>query len=178
MLEKKLLFSDAFSFVLKKHVDLRGTFVKTYNVKEFQKLNLNITWQEQYISVSKRGTLRGLHFQMPPFSHDKVVVCLDGVISDVVLDLRKSSKTFGQHMMFKLSPFEGVYVPAGFAHGFCVSESESATLLYNTSQVYSAEHDTGLLWNDFGIDWPIADPILSPRDQSFPKFSDFVSPFN
>jgi dTDP-4-dehydrorhamnose 3,5-epimerase len=177
MLIKKQEFAGSFSFSLKVNEDPRGLFVKTYHKELFRNLGIDCDWPEQYVSTSVKGTLRGLHFQVPPFEHQKVVICLSGSVWDVVVDLRKNSPTYSQHYACQLNAYEGVYIPKGFAHGFCVPEALEATLLYGASTVYHPEHDSGLLWSSLDIDWPLLDPLLSQRDKGLVSFKDFQSPF-
>lgn len=177
MLNKKVEFAGAFSFELNVHEDERGLFVKTYNTALFEQAGIDVHWKEQYISTSKPGVLRGMHFQNPPHDHKKMVLCIGGEVTDVVVDLRRDSTHYGQHRTFTLKPWQGVYIPSGFAHGFCVAGPEVATLLYSTSTIYNAGHDTGVRWDSLDIDWPLEDPLLSERDKGFVSFANFQSPF-
>ena len=158
--------------------DSRGRFVKVFHSPEFATLGLETAFVEEYFSVSHKNVIRGLHFQLPPMSHVKMVYCQQGIALDVVVDLRIGSPTYGQFDLFELSSSKanGIYIPVGLAHGFCAL-SESATMLYKVSSVYSPEHDAGVRWNSMGIPWPVAEAILSDRDKSFSTFNEFVSPF-
>ena len=160
------------------HKDARGQFVKVFQDDIFVNLGLNTDYVEEYYSVSKRGVIRGLHFQLPPFEHVKLVYCVQGHVQDVIVDLRVGSPGYGQFSIVELSQEKGnmLYIPAGCAHGFCVL-SDSATLVYKVSSKYSAEHDKGILWDSLNILWDTKKPILSARDQLLPKFDDFSSPF-
>lgn len=157
--------------------DRRGAFVKIFHAPEFRKLGLGTEFNESYYSVSKKGVLRGLHFQAPPHAHAKLVCCPEGEVLDAVLDLRRGSKTFGRHITLKLSASKGnlLYIPEGCAHGFYAQKS--SLMLYFTSTVHAPAHDKGLRWDSAGIKWPCKRPILSPRDAAFPAFADFSSPF-
>ena len=159
--------------------DARGRFVKVFHEDEFLKLGLETHFAEEYYSHSQRGVIRGMHFQIPPSDHAKLVYCVHGEVQDVVLDLRKGSPTYGRSISVVLSAQQGnfIYIPKGMAHGFCVT-SESATLVYKVSTVYDPQNDSGVLWNSFGADWAISSPILSERDASFPTLNQFMSPFN
>lgn len=159
--------------------DERGCFVKTFHRAEFAARGLQLDFDEEYYSVSRAGVIRGLHFQLPPMDHVKLVYCLSGSVFDAVLDLRIGSPSYGQSFSTELSASKGngLYIPKGLAHGFAVT-SESAILTYKVSTVYSPQHDAGILWNSANIDWPITDPTLSNRDQSFAALSDFQSPFH
>jgi dTDP-4-dehydrorhamnose 3,5-epimerase len=157
--------------------DSRGKFVKTFHDEFFAENDLETNFREQYYSVSSAGVLRGLHFQLPPHGHSKVVYCTAGTILDVALDLRVGSPSYGDHISLELSADTGnmLYLPEGLAHGF-YSVTE-ATLVYNVSTVYSPESDAGIMWNSIGMDWPNMEPELSERDTTFPAFSEFDSPF-
>ncbi len=158
--------------------DERGRFVKTYHAGKFTELGLRNDWREEYYSVSARGVLRGMHFQIPPADHAKIASCVAGEVLDVVVDLRFGSPTFGQYISLLLAAADAnsVYVPSGMAHGF-VSLKDGSVVQYKVTTVHSAEHDAGILWNSFGLDWPIRDPILSRRDARHPRLKDFQSPF-
>jgi dTDP-4-dehydrorhamnose 3,5-epimerase len=158
--------------------DERGLFVKTYHERAFRERGLETDWREEYHSVSRRGVLRGLHFQLPPHDHVKLVYCTSGAVLDAALDLRAGSPTFGRHLLLELSGERGnmIYLPSGLAHGFLV-QSESATVCYRASTVHAPDHDGGVLWSSAGIPWPVAAPIVSARDRSFVPLGDFVSPF-
>lgn len=158
--------------------DERGLFVKTFHNECFARHGLITDWREEYYSVSRRGVLRGLHFQLPPHDHEKLVYCTAGTVLDAVVDLRNGSPTYGRHVVLELSAAKGnmLYIPRGFAHGFYVL-SDSATMLYKVSSVYSSDHDRGILWSSVGIEWEVEAPILSPRDMQLPHYCDFSSPF-
>jgi dTDP-4-dehydrorhamnose 3,5-epimerase len=161
--------------------DERGNFCKYFHADIFLNNGLNATWRELYWSESKYGVLRGLHFQTPPSDHAKLVSCLQGEVWDVVVDLRRSSPTFGRHVSRILSGKLGnaMYVPKGMAHGFLVT-SEHALVCYAVETVYSPESDQGIHWNSCGISWPLRSdvaPIISSRDAEFPTISSFESPF-
>lgn len=158
--------------------DRRGHFIKFMQEDVFAAHGLPTRFAEQYFSVSARNVLRGLHFQTPPHEHYKLVTCIAGKIFDVVVDLRKGSKTCGQHESFELDGTNGdsVFVPVGCAHGFHV-RSDSATVLYNVSTLHAPAHDTGIRWDSAGIAWPSDKPVVSERDANFSSLADFDSPF-
>lgn len=158
--------------------DARGLFVKVSHVPEFKKLGLETGFKEEYYSVSKKGVLRGLHFQEPPFALTKLVFCVEGEVFDAVLDLRWRSKTYGKVFTVKLSSKKAnmLYIPKGCAHGF-YTLSKRAVMFYKTSEVYSPEHDTGVLWSSAGIKWPYKKPVVSARDAAFLKLSEYKSLF-
>jgi len=156
--------------------DDRGSFFKTFHRDLFEQHGLEVDWREEYYSTSRKGVLRGLHFQVPPHDHAKLVYCTSGEVLDVVLDLRDGSPTFGTHTMFQLNAKTAnmVYISKGCAHGF-YTLSEQATMMYKVSTVYAQAHDAGLLWNSAGIPWPDDTPIMSERDKAFPTFSEFTT---
>ncbi|WP_316899683.1 dTDP-4-dehydrorhamnose 3,5-epimerase family protein [Pseudodesulfovibrio indicus] len=158
--------------------DARGLFVKTYSKELFEKHGLCCDIAEDYYSISNRNVLRGMHFQTPPTDHFKLVYCSRGEALDVILDLRKSSPTFGRYAELRLSGDQAnmVYLPPGMAHGF-LSLADNTTMHYKVSTGYSPAHDSGILWNSFGKDWGVADPIISERDQSFLPLSQFDTCF-
>lgn len=158
--------------------DHRGSFCKSYHETEFRDAGLPTGFKEAYFSTSHRGVIRGMHFQVPPAALHKLVTCVSGEILDVLLDLRKGSPTFGQHMTLHLNAESGwsLLVPRGVAHGF-LSLTEGAIVSYQVTEEYSSACDLGVRWDSFGCDWSFPDPILSSRDQAFPHFQDFPSPF-
>jgi len=177
MIEVLNKFSDAEHFRLKVHRDQRGEFTKLVHASTFRSHGWPIHWVEQYVSTSRPGVIRGLHFQVPPQSHAKLVICLDGACQDLALDLRAKSDTFGQHAIFPLRQGEGIFLPEGFAHGFYVPGPQSASLLYLTTTEYSPSHDSGILCESLKIDWPVQSAITSERDRSFVSLKDFNTPF-
>jgi dTDP-4-dehydrorhamnose 3,5-epimerase len=158
--------------------DARGRFVKTFQQPIFREMDLVTDFAEEYYSVSAQNVIRGLHFQVPPADGEKVVYCVDGSIFDVVLDLRRNSQTYGKYFSCRLDCEIGnmLYIPRGMAHGFCVL-SKQAVMMYKVASVYAPLQDKGVRWDSVGISWPAENPILSERDQKFPSFQDFVSPF-
>ncbi len=158
--------------------DSRGKLVKTYHKDIFFELGLATDFNEEYYSVSTKNILRGLHFQLPPHDHVKCVTCLQGKIFDVVVDLRKNSKTYKQHFCIELDAEKGnmLYIPAGLAHGFYVM-SEAAIFLNRTTTVYNANSEAGIKWDTCGIEWPDFNPILSEKDKNLLSLEDFESPF-
>ncbi|MDH5325754.1 MAG: dTDP-4-dehydrorhamnose 3,5-epimerase [Gammaproteobacteria bacterium] len=160
--------------------DARGSFVKVYNDEAYKELGFIMEFKEEYYSVSRKGVVRGMHFQLPPYDHEKFVYCPKGRVFDVFLDLRKSSETFLKHGIVELNNINcsALILPKGIAHGFCALEDRSI-MVYKTSTVYRQEWDNGILWNSCGIRWPeMHNPeFISQRDRSFEKLSDFYSPF-
>jgi len=158
--------------------DARGSFVKTYQRAAFEAAGMEPLEGESFYTVSRQGVLRGMHFQTPPAQHAKLVHCQAGRVLDVFVDLRRSSPHYGQHQAIELSGDTGLalYLPAGIAHGF-LTLSEQACMSYQVSSPHSPAHDAGIRWDSFGFDWPIAQPLLSDRDQRHPALADFDSPF-
>ncbi|MCX7727155.1 MAG: dTDP-4-dehydrorhamnose 3,5-epimerase [Chitinispirillaceae bacterium] len=163
------------------HKDHRGFFLESYSLEKFKKAGINTIFVQDNHSYSKeRGVLRGLHFQKPPYAQAKLIRVTRGKVFDVVVDLRKNSPTFGKWLGFELSEdnFEMLYVPAGFAHGFCTLVPDTH-VQYKVDVVYAPQYDSGIIWNDpnLGIKWPIQNPILSEKDSKLPSFENFSSPF-
>lgn len=158
--------------------DERGLFVKTFHHDLFVAQGLETRFAEEYFSFSRQRVLRGLHFQLPPRDHIKLVYCISGEVFDVVVDLRVGSPTYGAYETIVLSDQKAnmLYIPSGVAHGFYVT-GESALMMYKVTTVHSPEHDAGILWNSVGIPWPDPCPVVSERDRSFVPFSAFASPF-
>jgi dTDP-4-dehydrorhamnose 3,5-epimerase len=157
--------------------DSRGQFVKTFHHEYFESNELETDFREQYYSFSRKGVLRGMHFQTPPDAHNKLVYCTAGTILDVVVDVRVGSPTYGEHISLEISASTGnmIYIPVGLAHGFY--SKTDATVVYNVGTVYSPDHDGGILWSSIGMDWPDMPPDISERDVKFPTFAEFDSPF-
>ena len=178
MILKTSLLQGCFELQPKVLDDSRGRFVKVFNNEIFREYDLETNFAEEYYSVSYKNVIRGMHFQVPPADHVKLVYCVQGKVMDVVIDLRVDSPTYCHHAVFQLnaSNANAVYIPKGMAHGFCVL-SNQAILVYKVSSIYSPENDTGILWNSAGIDWSVNHPILSERDQNFSPLNDFASPF-
>jgi dTDP-4-dehydrorhamnose 3,5-epimerase len=158
--------------------DERGRFVKVFQEPAFASQGLETHFVEEYYSASNKNVVRGLHFQLPPMDHVKMVYCVHGEVMDAVVDLRVGSPTYSQYALFELSAAKAnsVYIPKGMAHGFC-ARSNQAIMVYKVGSVYSPVHDAGVLWNSVNIPWPTTAAILSARDQGFPKLEQFGSPF-
>ena len=168
-------FSNLYEIKNDRFEDQRGLFVKTFHNELFEKNGLQTDFKESYFSVSKKGVIRGMHLQLPPYDHTKLVYVVAGEILDVVVDLRKDSSTYGQYFSTILSSKQAnsLYIGRGFAHGF-LTLSESATVVYQTTTTYNADSDVGIRWNSFGFHWKqIQSPILSERDQKFPSLTEF-----
>lgn len=172
-------FIDSLKLIyLEKHVDGRGMFVKVFNHDFFYRNGLQTEFKESYFSVSGKNVIRGMHFQIPPAQHTKVVYVNQGSILDVVLDIRKKSSTYGQFLQVKIDSNHPVmvYIPEGCAHGFLSLEKNTMVTYLQTSG-YNVACDKGIKYNSFGANWGVENPILSERDQTFPEFEFFSSPF-
>lgn len=165
-----------YTVILPKFGDNRGSFFKLFHQSRMGAYLPGFLPREIYLTTSSRGVLRGMHFQVPPDDHAKVVISLSGRVSDVLLDLRPGPG-YGAVTSVELSP-EGqnaVLLPKGIAHGFYTHEDNSA-LLYLVETVHSPSKDRGIMWNSIAYDWPTSDPILSQRDQEHPALAQFVAP--
>ena len=167
-----------------KHGDPRGFFSETYNRKTLGEAGLDLEFvQDNHTRSVQAGTIRGLHYQSPPFAQAKLVRVVRGAILDVAVDLRRSSPTFGEHVAVEISAEEWnqVLVPVGFAHGFCTVEPFTE-VIYKVTNHYAPEHDHGLLWNDpaLGIDWPVRpdEAVLSERDREHPRLAELTALFD
>jgi len=175
---ESLPLADAKLITLPFAADNRGNFTKTFHNELLLSAGIDFQLKESYFSLSHQGVIRGMHFQLPPHQHSKIVFCPQGAILDVIVDLRKNSATYGQCYAHELSAenHKAYYIPEGFAHGFKALTNDAMTY-YLVSSVYNKDNDTGILYNSIPFDWELDEPIISPRDVSFPKLSDFKSPF-
>ena len=166
--------NDLFLIKNFKSVDDRGVFVKTFNKDDFlfSKLDFNII--ESYFSINNKDVIRGMHFQLPPFDHDKLVYVTSGAIIDVVIDLRKNSTSFMKVFSVKLdsTSHDSVFIPKGCAHGFR-SLVDNTVTVYNVSSVYNSNFDSGISYDSFGYNWMISNPIVSERDKLLLNLDDF-----
>ena len=163
--------------------DQRGFFSETYNKRAFAEAGINLEFIQDNHSLSRdRGTVRGLHFQIPPFAQDKLVRVVRGAVLDAVVDLRKGSPTFGKHLTVVLSTqdWNQIFIPVGFAHGFCTLEPDTE-LIYKVTNYYAPKYERGVIWDDpdLAIRWPVteAEATLSERDRVFPRFSELQDTF-
>lgn len=174
-------FSGVFEIQLSPHRDQRGFFMRVYDEEFFRKNGLHRSWlQENHSRSEKRGVIRGLHFQLPPFSETKLVRCVRGAVFDVFVDLRKGSPTFGSWGSIELSAEKHnmIYIPRGFAHGFCTLTKESE-VVYKVDNPYEREAECGLSWNDpdLAISWPVAQPFLSEKDAQNITLKEFIEKY-
>lgn len=160
------------------HLDSRGSFMKVMNKDFFKEHNLEYEFCENYFSVSKKNVIRGMHFQIPPAHHTKVVYLNQGSIMDVVLDLRSDSATFGKFFRCNINTSEPkiLYIPVGCAHGF-LSYEDNTIVSYLQTACYDSNCDKGIKYDSFGMDWNVKNPILSFRDSAFPDFNSNLNIF-
>jgi dTDP-4-dehydrorhamnose 3,5-epimerase len=158
--------------------DERGSFSEVYSKRTLAELGIDLDFVQDNESFSRaKGTVRGLHFQRPPHAQAKLVRVLRGSIHDVAVDIRVGSPTYGQHisMVISAEAYNQVFIPVGFAHGFCTLEPDTV-VLYKTSALYSKAHEGGILWSDpdLGIAWPVEEgsAMLSDKDKVLPRFRD------
>jgi dTDP-4-dehydrorhamnose 3,5-epimerase len=162
--------------------DARGYFLESYNQKKFEEVVGKTSFVQDNESKSSKGVLRGLHFQKPPYEQAILVRCIEGEVLDIAVDIRKNSKTYGQHIAVLLSGDNKrqLFVPRGFAHGFLVL-SDTATFAYKVDNTYAPEFDAGIRWNDneLNIQWGMenSEVMISAKDTELPFFTEFESPF-
>jgi len=178
MIIKERKLKEVYEITLSPHTDSRGFFMRTFDYNIFKEKGLERNWvQENHSRSEEKGIIRGLHFQLPPFTETKMVRCINGAILDVFVDLRKGSETFGQWDSIELSAENKkmIFIPRGFAHGFCTL-TDISEVVYKVDNYYSQESERGLLWNDktVGIQWPTDKPILSTKDEVNMTFEKFV----
>ena len=160
--------------------DARGYFLESFNKEKFMEIGISEEFVQDNQSLSGKGIVRGLHFQAPPHAQGKLVRVIKGAVLDVVVDIRKNSTTYGRHYDIELNEdnFLMLYIPPGFAHGFATL-ADDTLFSYKCTDTYHPETEGGLPWNDrdFGIQWQVADPVMSDKDKKYAPFSLFVSPF-
>ncbi len=168
------ILPGAYVIELEPIIDHRGFFARGFCQREFEQNGLRDHFVQCNVSWNKeKGTLRGMHYQLPPHAEVKVVRCTRGAIYDVIVDLRSDSPTYCKWIGVELTAdnYRMIYIPEGFAHGYQTIEPNSE-VFYLVSQFYSSASERGVRWNDkaFNISWPLANPILSIKDQSYPDF--------
>ena len=177
---KKLSIPDVMIIEPQIFPDDRGVFLEIFKESIFKENGINLEFVQDNYSQSVKDVLRGLHYQKQPKAQAKVVTVLSGKIFDVAVDIRKNSPTYGKWVGEILSEqnHKLLYVPEGFAHGFCVS-SEKASVLYKVTQEYSPENDKGIIWNDPELDiiWPTKKPLVSKKDSQLPSLKNIDNNF-
>lgn len=183
-----MMFEDAAIPAVKivtprKHGDSRGFFSETYKESDWRNAGLDLTFiQDNHSFSAPAGTLRGLHFQLPPFAQDKLVRVTRGRILDVAVDIRRSSPSFGKHVAVELSAdnWRQLFIPVGFAHGFITLEPNTE-VLYKVTSIFSPKHDRGVAFDDpdLAINWsePQHGPVLSEKDRKWPRLRDIEHAF-
>ncbi len=179
MIIEKTFIKDLILITPNVFTDDRGYFMESFNQKKLASV-INYNFVQDNESLSQKGVLRGLHFQLPPYPQAKLIRVIKGSILDVAVDLRKDSESYGQHFKHVLSGEnkKQLYIPEGFAHGFHCLENNSI-INYKCSDYYQSEYEASILWNDIdlNIDWGIENPILSEKDKIAEKFITFENPF-
>lgn len=173
---KSTPISGLFEITPKQFSDQRGWFLELFKHINLEELSPNVNYVQDNLSFSRKGVLRGLHLQLDPFQQGKIVTVIQGKVLDVVVDLRKSSATFGKVYTCLLNSEEHklLLIPEGFAHGF--SALEDSYFFYKCSSIYSPNHETGIRWNDpkLNIDWMLTNPILSEKDDRLPTLDELL----
>ena len=161
-----------------RYEDERGFYSETYNARELGELGIGTRFvQDSHSFSARKGTIRGLHYQLPPSAQAKLIRVTRGAILDVAVDIRRGSPTFGRHVARVLSDrdWRQLLIPAGFAHGFCTLEPDTE-VLYKLSAFWAPDHERGIRWNDpaLDIDWPVteAEAVVSPKDAALPGLAD------
>lgn len=167
--------SGAYIIELEKREDERGFFARQFCRREFAEHGLSADFVQVNNSLANtKGTLRGMHYQLPPAAETKIVRCIRGALLDIIIDLREKSPTFKQHTAFELTAGNRkiFYVPKGFAHGF-ITLTDDTEVFYFVDEFYAPQCERGIRWNDptFSIDWPMTPTMLSDKDQNHPDFS-------
>jgi dTDP-4-dehydrorhamnose 3,5-epimerase len=180
---RKLDIPEVLAITPARYGDARGYFCETYNQRTFAEHAIATRFVQDNQSLSSRkGTIRGLHFQKPPYAQAKLVRAVSGSVYDVAVDIRRGSPTYGRFAGTVLSAENGVqlYIPAGFAHGFCTLE-DGTEVVYKVSDFYSREHDAAVFWDDpaIGVPWPLDRAVaqVSEKDAAAPGFAELQSPF-
>jgi dTDP-4-dehydrorhamnose 3,5-epimerase len=177
----KTKFNKAWLIEPKVNRDNRGFFLESYSVKQFQDNGIYQEFIQDNHSLSiEKDVIRGLHFQTPLKEQSKLIRVIRGSVIDIIVDLRKNESTYGKWQSFNLScnNFLMLFIPMGFAHGFCTLEPNTE-VVYKVDNIYSQLNESGIIWNDSTLDiqWPINNPILSEKDKKLQNFKDFISPF-
>jgi len=165
---------DVLLFNTSVYDDTRGSFMEIFKSSEYKEI-IELDFLQDNISHSRKNVIRGLHFQKPPFEQGKLLTVVSGSILDVAVDLRPKSKYFLKYVSVKLTSGDGnvIYVPPGFAHGFCTLE-ENTIVFYKNTNEYSAIHESGIIYNDSDLDiiWPVKNPIVSQKDLLLPSIKE------
>ena len=171
----KTKLNGVFIIQLEKKEDERGFFSRVWDIKKFEEKNLNSKLVQSNISFTKKkGTIRGLHYQIHPYEETKIILCTKGSVFDVIIDLRSDSATYKKWVFHNLSSedYKMLFIPEGFAHGFQTLE-DNTEIFYQVSQFYTPSAERGIRWDDplFNIDWPIKKKVISQKDNSYEDFT-------
>ncbi|MFM9943931.1 MAG: dTDP-4-dehydrorhamnose 3,5-epimerase [Bacteroidia bacterium] len=181
MLAEKFHIQGPVLFTPNVFADERGHFFESYSKQFFINNGVDFDFVQDNQSLSNKGTVRGLHFQAPPYDQGKLVRVSRGTVVDIIVDIRKSSPTYGQNITVELSEtnFKQLWVPPGFAHGFSVLE-DSTIFQYKCTNYYNKLSEGGLYYNDpvLCLNWQVENHVVSEKDQLLPYLKDFISPFN
>jgi len=176
----RLEIPDVIVIEPKSFEDTRGIFFENFKESEFTSNGISIKFVQDNSSQSLNSVIRGLHFQKNPKAQAKLISVIKGEIFDVAVDIRRNSPTFGKWVSEILSEknHKSLYIPEGFAHGFCVT-SDKSYVYYKVSNEYSPEHEQGILWNDpkLNIKWPVSKPIISEKDNQLPLLENLGNDF-
>lgn len=154
--------------------------INVFNDTQFNIYGLSTDFKEEYYAIARPGALRGLHFQAPPVAHDKLVTCVLGEIQDVVVDLRKGSKTYGKYTIVDLNETNRqlIYIPKGCAHGYYIKGKKEALIFYKATKPFDSQYRGGIHWSSLNIPWAINGSLeVEAEDDTWPKFENFDSPF-
>lgn len=177
---KPLEVDGCFLITPKMHMQSTCDLINFFNDEQFNIYGLSTEFKEEYYAISKPGVVRGMHYQAPPEEHDKLVTCALGEIQDVVVDLRKNSKTFGKYAIVELNEVnkELIYIPKGCAHGYYIKGNKDALIFYKVTKPFKEECRGGIHWSSLGIPWDIiGEAQIEDDDDKFPRFEEFKSPF-
>lgn len=174
----ELNLAGCFEITPKIFKDDRGHFVKVYHEKIFSEKGIQFEMKEEFYSTSQKNVFRGLHFQLPPVAHNKLVYCAQGSVIDFLFDLRKNSLTYQKSISVELNEKnrKSLFIPIGIAHGF-FSLTDNSLMVYKTDSVYAPEQDSGILFSSCNLKGLSNSMILSKRDMEFPEVQSFKSPF-
>lgn len=178
---KKFDIEGPLLLIPKVHTDSRGYFFESFSQKLLVENGIDYKFVQDNQSLSNKGTLRGLHFQSPPYAQGKLVRVVSGSVNDIIVDIRKSSPTYGKSISVEISDknYYQLWVPPGFAHGFSVLE-DNTIFQYKCTEYYNKESEGGILYCDetLNLNWEVKNPIVSEKDKDLPLFNIFNSPFN
>ena len=160
-------------------IDTRGFLNKPFSEVDLLENNIQFKVAESFYSMSNKNVIRGMHFQKPPLAQGKIVTVIKGNITDVLLDLRKTSKSYSTYISLNMKERDGksIFIPKGIAHGFLGRDKENIVLYFADSK-YSMEHESGIRYDSFGYKWNVMNPLISERDRKFETFEKFISPFD